>query len=230
MTQKEFFNKYSSYAVKAGKKLGVNPSYIYAQWAHETGYGNSPATKNNNLAGINITSNSAKGSVYNTLDDFVNSYVRVIKQDRYKGYDKAKSASEFAHILQKGGYATDSNYGNQSTWKIASGYFDSNFKIKLSDFDPIGKVTEKGVENWVDETVDSVVDETAETLKGVAENLVKLLIYLAIGILIIISLIMVFLPKDTQEIVFNSAKGGLKNIAKGKNKNIKPKSKGSESK
>lgn len=86
--------KWAPYALSAGNRLGIDPSFVLAQWLYETGNGtNLGATKYNNLAGIKSAPNSGKGiydpsdsihAGYTSLKAFTDDYVRVMQLDYYK--------------------------------------------------------------------------------------------------------------------------------------------------
>lgn len=129
-TKKEYFIKsVYPYAVKSAdilrvKGITVDPRYIVAQWAHETGYGRNTGTKYNNLAGIFAYPSSPygiSGRKYESLDDFVVDYTATLANKRYSAINNTGSVTEFASALKAGGYATDPNYAYARTWQEAFG-------------------------------------------------------------------------------------------------------------
>lgn len=104
-------NDIKSLAAQVGAQLGVAPSTIYAQWAHETGnFTNRGARSLNNLAGIRLPGSTEYRS-FSSLSDFGNYYTGLI-QRRYPHAVGAKSVEQFAGALKSGGYFEDklSNY------------------------------------------------------------------------------------------------------------------------
>jgi murein DD-endopeptidase MepM/ murein hydrolase activator NlpD len=129
MTLKEFFNKYGDDAKRAGEKAGVNPAYIFAHWAHETGLGKNTGTTKNNLAGILDYPGSPYGrggKGFSSMSDFVDYYSGLITKSRYSGTQSAGNVQDFARALKNGGYATDPNYVYQSMWFSASNYYNQH--------------------------------------------------------------------------------------------------------
>ncbi len=91
-----FLDRIQPYAKNAAEQLGIDVNFIMAQWAYETANGtNLGSRKYNNLAGIKYSPSGA-GSIgkyqpsdsahagYDTLNDFVSDYVRVMKLSYYK--------------------------------------------------------------------------------------------------------------------------------------------------
>lgn len=148
MTRKEqFIKSVYPYAVKSSdilKSRGVNidPRWITAQWAHETGYGRNTGTKYNNLAGLWAYPNSPhgiSGKKYDSLDDFVVDYTNIIMNKRYDGIRNSQNVTEFASALRAGGYATDPNYAYATTWTEAvtiASNLGATAKDKTVNLDP----------------------------------------------------------------------------------------------
>lgn len=122
----DFYKKYLPYAEKVKKMLGQPVALTLAQWKLETGGGTSRLAKeSNNLGGIKYSKYSEyadKETVvypkmsyarYNTLDDFVNDYVRVLKLGYYDDVRKAyatKTINDDVIALGNSPYAEDPNY------------------------------------------------------------------------------------------------------------------------
>jgi hypothetical protein len=98
-----------SLAKQIGANLGVDPSIIYAQFAHETGnFTNPGATKLNNLAGINVPGGTGRDyRSFSSLNDFGNYYTNLIR-NRYSGALGASNVDDYAKALKQGGYFSDS--------------------------------------------------------------------------------------------------------------------------
>jgi hypothetical protein len=96
-------------AARVGADLGIDPSIIYAQWAHETGnFSNRGSTSLNNLAGINVP--GGRGQDYRSfgsLDQFGDYYEGLIRR-KYSSALGAKDVDQFALALKQGGYYGDS--------------------------------------------------------------------------------------------------------------------------
>jgi hypothetical protein len=94
-------------AQQVGANLGVPPSVVYSQWAHETGgFTNRGAKSLNNLAGIRMPGSTEYRS-FGSLSDFGNYYTGLIKR-RYPGAVGAQSIDQYAGVLKAGGYFEDS--------------------------------------------------------------------------------------------------------------------------
>ncbi|WP_182004780.1 peptidoglycan-binding protein [Priestia aryabhattai] len=118
-TKEDYFKYILPYANTASKGTDIPFEVIMAQWAKESAYGNSDLVQSsNNYAGVTYVSNSIadfqKGrfSGYNTVDKFVQDYIRVMKLPYY---DKVRAATtiEMTCIeLGKSPYsANDPTYG-----------------------------------------------------------------------------------------------------------------------
>lgn len=126
-TKENFIASVFPYAQKSAdilktKGITVDPLWITAQWAHETGYGQNTGSKYNNLAGMYAYNGSPygiNGKQYESLDDFVVDYSTTLSNKRYSGIDGAGSVTAFASALKAGGYATDPNYAYANTWTEA---------------------------------------------------------------------------------------------------------------
>lgn len=97
-------------AQQIGGNLGVDPSIIYAQFAHETGnFTNRGARQLNNLAGIENADGSYKS--FASTAGFADYYTKLI-QRKYSGALGATSTDAYASALKQGGYFADtlSNY------------------------------------------------------------------------------------------------------------------------
>jgi hypothetical protein len=137
------YAKKSADILKINKGITIDPLWITAQWAHETGYGQNKGAKQNNLAGLWAYPNSpygTSGKVYNTLDDFVVDYTTTLSNKRYSGISTAQNVTDFASALKAGGYATDPNYAYAGTWTEAVKIGES-LKTNQAQADPL---------NWYD--------------------------------------------------------------------------------
>ncbi len=139
----EFIATMLPMAEKAAKRLGVEPRFLVAQAALETGWGKSlikqkDGSNSHNLFGIKATGwqgESAKVTTteyvngkptkqvagfraYDSFEQSFNDYVRMLENnDRYKPAIQVASASgnseRFVHELQRAGYATDPQYARK---------------------------------------------------------------------------------------------------------------------
>ncbi|WP_019342802.1 flagellar assembly peptidoglycan hydrolase FlgJ [Stutzerimonas stutzeri] len=139
----EFIATMLPMAEKAAKRLGVEPRFLVAQAALETGWGKSiikqkDGTNSHNLFGIKATGwNGASAKVttteyvngkatkevagfraYDSFEHSFNDYVRLLENnDRYKPALQVASASgnseRFVNELQRAGYATDPQYARK---------------------------------------------------------------------------------------------------------------------
>ena len=139
----EFIATMLPMAEKAAKRLGVEPRFLVAQAALETGWGKSmikqsDGTNSHNLFGIKATGwqgESAKATTteyvngkatrevagfraYDSFEHSFNDYVRLLENnDRYKPAIQVASTSgnseRFVNELQRAGYATDPQYARK---------------------------------------------------------------------------------------------------------------------
>lgn len=134
-----------SVAEKVGKKLGVDPSIIYAQLAQETGSGSITSGKNN-YGGVVYT--GAKGETkgshqpdgsghyanFKTLDDFANVYMSTLKKN---GIKSGMSLSKFAKTLSGKYYTGDEGTYERNmrslakNYKATGGIYSLNHNTKL---------------------------------------------------------------------------------------------------
>ena len=94
-------------AALVGPQLGVDPSIVFAQWAHETGnFTNRGARSLNNLAGINVPGGNGEDyKSYGSISEFAQDYASLIKR-RYSGALGAGNVDDYATALKNGGYFT----------------------------------------------------------------------------------------------------------------------------
>ena len=140
-SQDEFVATMLPMAEAAAKRIGIDPKYLVAQAALETGWGKSvmraeDGSSSHNLFGIKagkswqggqaraITSEFRDGAVvketaqfrsYDSYQDSFHDLVTLLQSnDRYKEVVKsADNPERFVRELQKAGYATDPNYANK---------------------------------------------------------------------------------------------------------------------
>lgn len=97
MNRTAFYNKYEKYAKKASDLTGLNWKQILANWSWETNFASNNTYKYNNMGGIKFVGQSmASGksgspgyAKYNSLDDFVVDYARVMNLSYYDQIHKA---------------------------------------------------------------------------------------------------------------------------------------------
>ncbi len=140
-SQDEFIATMLPMAEAAAKRIGIDPKYLVAQAALETGWGKSvmraeDGSSSHNLFGIKagkswqggqaraITSEFRDGAMvketaqfrsYDSYQDSFHDLVTLLQSnDRYKDVVKsADNPERFVRELQKAGYATDPNYANK---------------------------------------------------------------------------------------------------------------------
>lgn len=128
-------------AEQAAKRIGIDPRYLVAQAALETGWGksvmrNSDGSSSHNLFGIKATGNwqgeqaraitsefrdgqfvkeTAAFRSYDSYQDSFHDLVTLLQSNpRYQGaLDSADNPEQFARELQKAGYATDPGYARK---------------------------------------------------------------------------------------------------------------------
>ncbi|MCE0864154.1 flagellar assembly peptidoglycan hydrolase FlgJ [Pseudomonas alloputida] len=128
-------------AEQAARRIGVDPRYLVAQAALETGWGksvmrNSDGSSSHNLFGIKATGNwqgeqaraitsefrdgqfvkeTAAFRSYDSYQDSFHDLVTLLQSNaRYQGaLDAADNPEQFARELQKAGYATDPGYAKK---------------------------------------------------------------------------------------------------------------------
>lgn len=137
----EFVNTMLPMAKEAAERIGVDPRYLVAQAALETGWGKSvmraqDGSSSHNLFGIKASSNwkgdsaraitsefrngemvkeTAQFRSYDSYKDSFHDLVTLLQSnDRYQDVLKsADNPEQFVRELQKAGYATDPNYANK---------------------------------------------------------------------------------------------------------------------
>ncbi|MGE8322902.1 MAG: flagellar assembly peptidoglycan hydrolase FlgJ, partial [Pseudomonas sp.] len=128
-------------AEQAAKRIGIDPRYLVAQAALETGWGksvmrNSDGSSSHNLFGIKATGNWAGGEAraitsefrdgqfvketaafraYDSYQDSFHDLVSLLQNNsRYQdAVQAADKPEQFVQELQKAGYATDPNYASK---------------------------------------------------------------------------------------------------------------------
>ena len=130
----EFATKYRPLAEQVGKRLGVDPAILIAQWGHESGWGKKTVGDYNFG---NIKDVSGKGpraydkmeksrSSYKSYDSpeaFANDYASLIERNYPQAVGAGSDVKAFSAGLQKGrvgAYATDPNYGPKLEKTLAS--------------------------------------------------------------------------------------------------------------
>lgn len=137
----DFVSQVLPYAKKAAEELGIQPEFLVAQSALESGWGSKVATdsqgaSSNNLFGIKAdrrwdgpvassgtiefdggvaVRQQAKFRKYDSLAESFSDYVKFLQSNpRYSNaLDFSADSGEFAAALQEAGYATDPAYGDK---------------------------------------------------------------------------------------------------------------------
>jgi D-alanyl-D-alanine carboxypeptidase/Mannosyl-glycoprotein endo-beta-N-acetylglucosaminidase len=101
--QQQFATAMLPYAQRVSQATGVSPQVIMAQWGNESGWGTSPAAKQNNFAGIK---NPQGGyATFNNPNDFADSYIQTLQKPQYAGaVNTGADANAFVKGLKSGGY------------------------------------------------------------------------------------------------------------------------------
>lgn len=135
MNDLEFYKKYLSASKQASKLTGLDYRQILANWSWETNFGTNKTVNYNNLGGIKFVnqkyasgkSGSPGYAKYNTINDFVKDYARVMNLGYY---DQIHKASKTPGLLD------DVIEHNKSAYSVAD--YDVNAIMKrISD---IGKM------------------------------------------------------------------------------------------
>jgi flagellum-specific peptidoglycan hydrolase FlgJ len=153
MSKQSYIEKMRPYAIKASNGTGLPVELILAQWGHETGWGTSSVSKRaNNHGGIKYTSHadyqSGAYAGYNSLNSFVQDYIRVMNLSYYKDVRAAGSLEEKVTALDKSPYAEDPRYG-EKLMNILS----SMSNIQIRDFNVVQQAKDKVSDMSQDELV-----------------------------------------------------------------------------
>jgi hypothetical protein len=117
-------------ASQVGGRLGVDPSIIYSQWAHETGnFTNRGAQSLNNLAGIRMPG-STEYRHFGSLGEFGNYYANLI-QRRYPGAVGSQSVDQYATALKAGGYFEDSLSNYERGMRSFAGAYGRGSNVQI---------------------------------------------------------------------------------------------------
>lgn len=137
MNRQRFFDNMAPYAQQASEALGLPVSLILVQWGHESGFGTGPTFPYNNPAGIKRVTSSpyqsgkaAGHAAYDSLDNFTQDYIRVMRLPYYRnilaaGDDVPAAIQAWDASL----YATDPDYGSKLRNlynRYAPTYYDEN--------------------------------------------------------------------------------------------------------
>lgn len=134
-SQAQFLIDVRAAATDAAAQLGIDPDFIVAQAALETGWGqhvmhDGQGNNSHNLFGIKAKDASEAALMIESLEvkegvatpvksafkvypgykAAMQDYVRLLKGPRYEGVQNAESIQAFAESLKNGGYATDPDY------------------------------------------------------------------------------------------------------------------------
>ncbi len=136
---KAFTDKMMSHAKEASKTTGIQPEFMLAQAALETGWGKkqmryADGSPSHNLFGIKangwsgktvdvLTSEFENGKMikkvekfraYDSYADSFRDYAKLLSENpRYKNVMNTQNPAAFAYGLQRAGYATDPEYGSK---------------------------------------------------------------------------------------------------------------------
>lgn len=136
-------------ALRVTKITGGNPDFIYGQMSLESDHGKSRyAIEDHNYAGLT-------NGPFASDDDFVQAYADTLMQDRYKGWQNASTATEYANIMYNGGYFTsDPNQYAVNIDDIA------NSRKKSSGI--TSDMVDAGANAWLNQTMDNGKNGCAE--------------------------------------------------------------------
>ncbi len=120
-SREEFTKAMTPWAQKAAEELKVPTEAIISQWGSETGWGKKGAVQGQfNYGNIQGTYRESEPGLdagrprnfikYSSMQDFVNDYVKQLKNPRYDLGKENVGSQQFFEKLKKGGYAEDPNY------------------------------------------------------------------------------------------------------------------------
>lgn len=195
-----FITKYMPVAQQVGSRLGVPPEALLGQWAQETGWGKS-ITKGSGYNLGNIKAGSSwngktvkafdkrEGSndayrVYDTPEQFADDYVKLISNRKgYQGAIGQSTPEGFFRGLQKGGYATDANYVQNSLRTTNSVQAEiarmnsANMMRGIQPKLPMGTSTTNNAGNTTNTVTVNMngmnINTTASTLSGVTADAIS---------------------------------------------------------
>ena len=138
MSQRQYWDL----AERVNQKTGIPTEFIWGQWAHETGGFTSALTDENNLAGLTQTTANdmaqPDGSLhymrFNSKEEFADYYANYIGLYKEDGIFEAKTRTEFASALKRGGYFGDSeeNYvAGMDHWLGGQGGFYDGAPVNM---------------------------------------------------------------------------------------------------
>mgnify|MGYP003375305317 CR=1 FL=1 len=195
-TKVQFLENMLPYAQQVQADTGVNAVNVLAQWAHETGYGTNSGAANNNYAGLYAYNGSpygTSGKRYTSISNFLTDYEKTISNKRYNGALTAATPTAFAQALKAGGYASDPNYSQASTWtevpklmaqyKLSTG---SGSTYPFARYNPL-----VGGSSSADQSQSSTADKITSTTKEIVSNfqvdIIRVILALiAVGLLFIV--------------------------------------------
>lgn len=133
--QEAFINKVGSAARSVAERLGIQPGFIVAQAALETGWGEHVMFDGNGINSFNLFGIKAKDwsgdsvtieslevqegiakpvksafKMYGGYEEAIADYGNLLSGDRYRDALNTKTVEQFASALQSAGYATDPEY------------------------------------------------------------------------------------------------------------------------
>lgn len=110
MTWQEFKNVAVNVAAQEGYPLSV----LLGQAAHETGFGKSRRSQNNQWFGVGVYHDNSPGFQYKSAEDSIRGYIQLIKTDpRYaRAWANRNNPTQMVREIANAGYAADPNYFN----------------------------------------------------------------------------------------------------------------------
>lgn len=99
----EFTTQFTPIAQSIAAKTGLPVEYVLAQAAHETGWGKSPASANNNFFGI-TDPKTGQLMKFATPEEGANAYVALMQSDRYKTVDRTGTPQQIGDRMAAAGY------------------------------------------------------------------------------------------------------------------------------
>lgn len=177
MNKEEYIRKMTPYAQRVSSALNIPYEVILTQWVHETGYGTSALVQrgSNNHAGIKSSSKgkdfvSGVYSGYNSLNNFVNDYVRVMNLSYY---NKVRSVGASGDINK----TIDALH--ESPWAEDPKY-DEKMKRVFNSLDfGLGELTSGGVN----------IGELQKDLSSMSDNEVKQMALVGLGVVTLLALV-----------------------------------------
>jgi hypothetical protein len=149
-------------AKRVSAQTGIPANLIYSQWAHETnGFSSNVFNSNRNAGGMRIPG-STDYQKFASLDQFADSYERLITSSRYtsQGITGAKNDRDFAGALKRGSYYEDTaaNYAaGMHRWEPTFNGGGGDVVIQSMTINMPHAVTEDRMKSIISDSMSSVL-------------------------------------------------------------------------